>query len=237
MSFNRLNKRKQTEKKETAQHLSSPRHSHSILWGHTGRNTLSSDESTTQWIDGSVHEDPKQNSGPTSGINGVLKTPKRRSTKKALLTPQGKTPKSSQKKQKKSSTIKMLSKKRNSSTTTTTSPTRHNHNDLHHLGKSNGQGTSVSATNLRWAYNLRTSEKSPSVTLGASPSRRVATAALNAGIPVDSLDTSFQSLTKKLDAVSGKTVSEPFFTTLSSIVPVANIIMCAPTFFLLSLST
>ena len=87
MSFNRLNKRKQTEKKETAQHLSSPRHSHSILWGHTGRNTLSSDESTTQWIDGSVHEDPKQNSGPTSGINGVLKTPKRRSTKPRLKIP------------------------------------------------------------------------------------------------------------------------------------------------------
>ena len=216
MSFNRLNKRKQTEKKEAAQHLSSPRHSHSILWGHTGRHTLSADESTTQWIDGSAHEDYKQNSGSVSGMNGVLKTPKKKSTKKALLTPQGKTPKSIEKKQKKSSTKKMLSKKRNSSPSTTTSPTRHNHNDLNHLGKSNGQGTSVSATNLRWAYNLRTSEKSPSVTLGTNPSRRVASAALDAGIPVNSLDNAFQSFTKKLDAVSGKTVSDPVFTTLSS---------------------
>ena len=153
--------------------LSSPQHSQSILWGHASRETLSSDESTTQWIDGSVTR--KAFMTPTSKISGKGKTPRstyhervEQSYSKPVLTP-GRKAKSTTKssaaktrsgqrraisksktptvsKRTKSSTKKV--KKKSVKKSRAKSPQKHNFNNLKHISK--GAYTD-SASNLRWA--------------------------------------------------------------------------------------
>ena len=177
---------------------------------------MSTDESTTQWIDGSV------NKLFSPGNVGAPKTPgsgkKRTATKsKAFLTPKStsgrKTPKgkgkSTGKKSKKKK--KMTPSKSSPSIRRSVSPgKRHSFNDLQHVGNSSG-GAAVNASNLRWAYDLRSHPPSPARSM-ASPSKplRITPAVKPDADEFDvdmDVDNAVQELTVKLEAVSGKQVS------------------------------
>ena len=224
--------------------LSSPQHSQSILWGHASRETLSSDESTTQWIDGSVAR--KAFITPTSKISGKGKTPRSTyhervelSYSKPVLTP-GRRAKSTKKsssakksggqrraisksktptisKRTKSSTKKLKTKR--TKKPRAKSPQKHNFNNLKHISK--GAYTD-SASNLRWASELRTHEVLPSPTRGNinKGNDRVLDAD-DVGEALD-LDVEVVELTKKLDAVSGKQVSSEALSPQPSFKSTAN---------------
>ena len=94
--------------------LSAPQHTQSILWGQASRNTLANDESTTQWIDGSVSRQVFINTPNSKAASyGKGKTPRstyhervEQSFSRPVLTPSG----SSRKKKKKK---KMTNNKKN----------------------------------------------------------------------------------------------------------------------------
>ena len=211
--------------------LSSPQHSQSILWGHASRETLSSDESTMQWIDGSVTR--KAFMTPTSKTSGKGKTPRstyhervEQSYSKPVLTPgrraKSKTKSSSAKRRtgqrmaiskSKTPTVSKRTKssrkksKKSGKQPRAKSPQKHNFNNLKHISK--GAYTD-SASNLRWASELRTHEVLPSPTrsniLVTSKGNTRVLDADDVGEALD-LDVEVLELTKKLDAVSGKQVS------------------------------
>ena len=97
--------------------LSAPQHTQSILWGQASRNTLANDESTTQWIDGSVSRQVFINTPNSKTASyGKGKTPRstyhervEQSFSRPVLTPSG----SSRKKKKKKKTTNNNNKKNN----------------------------------------------------------------------------------------------------------------------------
>jgi hypothetical protein len=225
--------------------LSTPRHSQSILWGHASRNTLSNDQSTTQWIDGSVSATSFRTPNSNSHSYGKGKTPRstyhervEQSYSRPVLTPGGSATKQKKKQQqqytatsmntaisnsktpsksiirkgKKSATRSKKKKKKKTTTVTKTpkrpaSPQKHNFNNLTHISK--GAYTD-SASNLRWASELRTHEAlaSPSRTNTTTYNKRILESKNYSIGMVESsnLDQEVTELTKKLDAVSGKQV-------------------------------
>ena len=243
--------------------LSAPQHTQSILWGQASRNTLANDESTTQWIDGSVSRQAFINTPNSKTASyGKGKTPRstyhervEQSFSRPVLTPSGSSRKKKKKKKttnnnnKKNNNMMMMmasspsssnvisnsktpksklkittkssSKKKKTNKLTTSSkkkgkrsksPQKHNFNNLKHISK--GAYTD-SASNLRWASELRTHEVLPSPTRhnnlltsyrSSNDNDRIIQ---NNEIRIDqsTLDTEVTELTKKLDAVSGKQVS------------------------------
>ena len=220
--------------------LSSPRHSQSILWGHASRNTLSNDQSTTQWIDGSVSANSFTTPGSNSKSYGKGKTPRstyhervEQSYTRPVLTPGGSATKRKKKKQQhtvisnaktpsktmlKQSATKSKKKKKKKKTLLTktpkrpVSPQKHNFNNLTHIGKG---AHSDSASNLRWASELRTHEvlPSPPRTNISTYNKRILESTNDSINVVESskLDQEVTELTKKLDAVSGKQVCTQIF--------------------------